>query len=187
MSDEHHNAPEISQELSKRTYKPRRAMKGTPSYEGKKQRKERSDKWDPSTEQMESIKVMAGLRLKLWEIAQIIGVHPKTFSKYMRLHPDLKATIEKGRAVGVMNVSRAAYNMAKSEKHPEMTKFWLKAQAKWRDVQSVELSRGPDYENYSDEDLEAEICEQERILELMEPIQIDRTRLVSRVRTMPRK
>jgi hypothetical protein len=37
-----------------------------------------------------------------------------------------------------LNVSRSAYRMAISEEHPDMTKYWLKCRAGWKETQTIE-------------------------------------------------
>lgn len=140
-------------------------------------RKTRSDKWVPDEKQLASIEALGGIVKSLSQIAQVIGIHPQSFIRSMREFPEVRAAIERGRALANMNVGKTVYELATKDKHFEAAKFWLKARAGWRDVQAVELGRGPDYENYSDEDLEAEICEQERILGLMEPVEGEETAL----------
>ena len=135
------------------------------------ERQQRSDKWSPDEEQLASLHAMAGLGLNMAQIAHIVGVHPASFFRSLRQQPEIRAAIESGRATATMNVSRAAYEMAISKKVPDITKFWLKARAGWRDAQAIEIGRGRDYETYSDQDLEAEICQQEKLLELMEPVE----------------
>lgn len=152
-----------------------------------KERKGRSDNWIPDEKELISIEAAAGLLKNLAQVAHVVGVHPQTLVKKMRDMPDLRAAIERGRAKANYNVGHSLYINATKNENVEAQKFWLKARAGWRDTERIELARGPDYETYSEEDLEAEICEQERLLGLMEQVEIDRTKLVSRVRTTPRK
>lgn len=151
------------------------------------QRKQRSDKWDPDPEQLARLEAMAGVGLNLSQMAHILGLHVQSMIRRMREKPEIRAAVERGRALATMNVSQAAYKMAVSEKVPDMTKFWLKARAGWRDTQAIEIGRGRDYENYSDQDLEAEICEQERLLGLMEPVPGETELLAARVRIINSK
>lgn len=169
--------------------KPQRKKPGPPSARRRSlnkdgtERKGRSDNWVPQGEQLDSLEAAAGIVKDLGQIAHIIGIHPQTLVRKMREYPEIRAAVERGRAKANFNVGKSLYINATEGKVVEAQKFWLKARAGWRDTERIEIGRGPDYDTYSDSDLEAEICEQEKLLELMEPVEGESALLLARLKT----
>lgn len=169
--------------------KPQRKNPGIPSARRRSvnkdgtERKGRSDNWIPGPEQLASLETAAGIVKNLAQVAHIIGIHPQTFVRKMREMPEIRAAVERGRAKANFNVGKGLYIQATEGKSVDAQKFWLKARAGWRETERIEIGRGPDYDTYSDSDLEAEICEQEKLLELMEPVEGERALLLARLKT----
>ncbi len=90
--------------------------------------------------QISQIEAMAGLGLKVEQMAAILGISKKTFERRMVEKKEVIDALERGRSIAANNVTKTAYEMAKSGKIPSMTMFWLKCRQNWREVQSVELT-----------------------------------------------
>src|SRR5688572_17396180 len=94
-------------------------------------------------EDIRQVETMSGLGLNMDEIAAILGVSKDTVERRMNENGDLKAAIERGRAVAKNVITRTAYEMAKKGTVPAMTMFWLKCRANWTEKNVHELT-GPD-------------------------------------------
>lgn len=80
---------------------------------------------------------MSCLGLEPKEIALVLNIEEKLLKLYYA--KELKVSSSLANAM----VARRALQMAMSGRFPDMTKFWLKSRAKWKETASVELS-GPD-------------------------------------------
>lgn len=96
-----------------------------------------------TTAEIKQIETMSGLGLKVEQMAAVLGMAKKTFERRMNDTTDAKDALEKGRAIAAQQVTKTAYELAKSGKVPAMTMFWLKCRERWREVQVMEHS-GPD-------------------------------------------
>lgn len=91
-------------------------------------------------EQVKQIETMAGLGLKVEQMASILGMSKKTFERRIKDTLGASDALEKGRAIAAHQVTKTAYELAKSGKVPAMTMFWLKCRERWRETQVVEHS-----------------------------------------------
>ena len=74
-----------------------------------------------TAEQRKIVKSMAAVGLTHEQIAIAIGIRsPKTLRKHFRKE------LSNGAAEASASVSAVAFEMAKSGKYPDMTRFWLK-------------------------------------------------------------
>lgn len=87
-------------------------------------------------EDLKKISLMAGYGMSLDDIAAIIGLNPAYLKRAARTER-VSNFINKGKAQTALAVKKAAYDMAISEKHPSITKFWLINQEKWKDHNSL--------------------------------------------------
>lgn len=92
---------------------------------------------------IKQIETMAGLGLKVEQMAAILGMSKATLDRRMTDTKGAFEALEKGRAAAILNVSKTAYQMALAGKVPAMTMFYLKCRAGWKETQTVEHS-GPD-------------------------------------------
>jgi len=93
---------------------------------------------------MAQIEAMAGVGLKVEQMAAILGMSKATFDRRMRDTPGASEALEKGRARASFTISKTAFEMAKGGHHVAMTIFWLKCREGWRETpQAIEHS-GPD-------------------------------------------
>ena len=82
----------------------------------------------PTNEQRRMVKSLAAIGIRHDQIAVLIGVRsPKTIRKHFRTQ------LSVGSAEAVATVTRIAYEMATSGKHPQMTDFWLRTQEDTRE------------------------------------------------------
>jgi hypothetical protein len=88
----------------------------------------------PSPEQAREVSVMAALGLDAKDIALVLNIEEKLLKTYYVR--ELKVSHNLANAM----VARQALNMALSGRFPDMTKFWLKTQAKWVEKQSIDIS-----------------------------------------------
>jgi hypothetical protein len=68
------------------------------------------------------------------EIALVLNIEEAMLKAYYT--KELKTS----HIISNVMVARKALDMAMSGRFPDMTKFWLKSQAKWKEVNSVELT-----------------------------------------------
>lgn len=87
----------------------------------------------PSPEQAREVAVMAALGLDEKDIALVLNIEEKLLKLYYVR--ELKVSHNLANAM----VARVALQMAMSGKFPDMTKFWLKTQAKWQETTNVQL------------------------------------------------
>ena len=88
----------------------------------------------PSAEQARQVAVMACLGLLPKAIASVLNIELKLLTRYYK--KELTVSLNIANAM----VAKQALNMATSGRHPDMTKFWLKTQAKWKEATTIELT-----------------------------------------------
>lgn len=88
----------------------------------------------PSTAQARQVAVMACLGLDSKDIANVLNIEHKMLKLYYER--ELKVTANIANAM----VARVALQMAMSGRNPDMTKFWLKAKANWRETTGVDIT-----------------------------------------------
>lgn len=105
------------------------------------ERKGLPDKVDPGSPgftpgpvQSREISVMAALGLTAKEISIVVNVDEKLLKTYYSKELNVSKNIAN------IVVARKALEMAVSGRFPEMTKFWLKTQAKWKETNAIELT-----------------------------------------------
>lgn len=95
---------------------------------------------DLSTSEIDQIKTMAGLGLKVNQMAAILGMSKATFERRMNDTPGASEALEKGRAQAAAHVTRTAYELATTGRHPVMTMFWLKCRQGWKEKSALEIT-----------------------------------------------
>lgn len=93
--------------------------------------------FNPTQAQAREVAVMSCLGMEPKDIALVLNVEEKLLKMYYA--KELKVSANIANAM----VARRALQMAMSGRFPDMTKFWLKSRAKWKETNSMELS-GPD-------------------------------------------
>lgn len=86
-----------------------------------------------SEEETERIGRMLAQGITVEEACLIQGISKNTFYRLMKDDEKFKNTIEKGRSIAKMAVTRTAYELATDGKNSAMTMFWLKCRAGWKD------------------------------------------------------
>lgn len=77
---------------------------------------------------------MSALGLSPREISLVVNVDERVLKNYY------SKELNVSKSVANMIVARKALEMAVSGRYPDMTKFWLKSQAKWKETNHVELT-----------------------------------------------
>lgn len=90
--------------------------------------------FNPGAAQSREISVMAALGLTPKEISVVVNVE----EKMLKLYYQKELSVSKN--IANIVVARKALEMAVSGRFPEMTKFWLKTQAKWKETNAIELT-----------------------------------------------
>ena len=90
----------------------------------------------------QQLEKLAAVGLTIEQMGHYFGTRPRQFQRYLEKNSRLKDAIEKGRANAVIQVGKAAFQMAVSGKFPVMTMFYLKCRAHWKETHTVEVS-GP--------------------------------------------
>lgn len=88
----------------------------------------------PSAAQAREVAVMACLGLEAKDIALVLNIELKLLKLYYE-----KELVVSANLANAM-VARVALRMAMSGTSSDMTKFWLKTRAKWKETQAVELT-----------------------------------------------
>jgi hypothetical protein len=88
---------------------------------------------DLTDEEIFQIKTLAGYGLPVDQIAMIIGMSKNT------MVANFQREIDEGRAEAHGTVAKVLFEMATDKEHPSETKFFLKAQAKWREATQIEF------------------------------------------------
>ena len=86
-----------------------------------------------SAEDRFQIQTLAGLGLTIQNIADVLGFARMTMIAYCQDDIDI------GRANAIHKVAKTLYKMATDGEHPNETKFYLKAQAGWKEATQVEF------------------------------------------------
>lgn len=96
--------------------------------------KKNSPGFDPTPAQSKSVSVMTGLGMTPGQISDILLIEEKLLKKFYNR--------ELAGAAPYVNlaVSKKALEMALSGNHPDMTKFWLKTRAGWKETNNIELT-----------------------------------------------
>lgn len=88
---------------------------------------------DLSDEEIFQIKTLAGYGLPADQIATVLGMARNTLiANYQR-------EIDEGRAEAHGTVAKVLFEMATDKEHPNETKFFLKAQARWKEATQIEF------------------------------------------------
>lgn len=117
------------------TKKKTKAKSGTSASKKKKGRPRAPDITEADLKKIEG---MAAFGMPVKKIAIIMGMSKATFERRCIENPLIFEALERGRANAEMQVTNAAYNMAKSGQNTAMTQFWLKCRAGWKDTTRVE-------------------------------------------------
>lgn len=136
---------EDPKEVSKRLDKIHQDMLAAQGIDYKPQKN--SPGFNPTPAQAREVAVMACLGIDAKDIALVLNIEEKV----LRLYYDKELKVSKNLANAM--VARVALRMAMSGAMPDMTKFWLKAQAGWKETSHVDLtSKGDKLEGMSARD-----------------------------------
>lgn len=86
-----------------------------------------------NTEDHEKIKMLASRGTSISDIADYLGISKATLDRRIAENTELRQLIHSGRIHSNLEVSNIAFQMATSGKFPQMTMFWLKSKAGWKD------------------------------------------------------
>ena len=98
--------------------------------------KKNSPGFNPTVAQARTVASLAALGLEAKDIAVALDIEVKLLRMFY--DRELKASMHIANAA----VAKTALAMAMSGAHPDMTRFWLKTRAKWKETHAVEIS-GP--------------------------------------------
>lgn len=90
--------------------------------------------FNPSVAQSREVSVMAALGLEPNEIALVLNIDEKILKRYYKRELGVSGKISN------LVVARKALEMASSGRFPDMTKFWLKSRAKWKETSGLEIT-----------------------------------------------
>lgn len=90
--------------------------------------------FNPSVQQSREVSVMSALGLEPQEIALVLNIDEKILKRYYKRELGVSGKISN------MVVARKALEMAASGRFPDMTKFWLKSRAKWKETSGLEIT-----------------------------------------------
>lgn len=110
---------------------PSKLAKESSAAGGKKSRRTKGTKYNPTDDDYGKVEEMVLVGLDHHTIAKIMGIGTATLHKYYQ------STLDTARDKRNAKVAGVAYEMAISGESPQMTKFWLGAQAGWTTKQHV--------------------------------------------------
>ncbi len=88
-----------------------------------------------SEKEVASIEAMSGYGMTMTQIASVLGMSKATLERRMKDSPPelaAKLALERGRNIAISNVTKTAFDLAKSGKNDGMTQFWLQCRAGWK-------------------------------------------------------
>jgi len=109
-------ASNVSKELARKA-----DLKGSPGF-------------DPGPEQALQVEQMSALGMSPMDISSVLRIEPKLLEKFY------KYELETATSRINHSVAKVALQMALSGTTPDMTKFWLKTRAGWKETKAVELT-----------------------------------------------
>ena len=112
--------PNWAKEVSKQILNPEE-VKGSPGF-------------DPGPEQAQQVERLTSLGLSVDDIAATLRIEPKLVKKYYKY--ELETANHRTNAA----VAKVALQLAMSGAAPDMTKFWLKTRAGWKETKEVQLT-----------------------------------------------
>lgn len=115
----------------KRERVPSKIAKESAAAGGKKARRPRGTKYNPTDDDYGKVEEMVLVGLDHHTIAKIMGIGTATLHKYYQ------STLDTARHKRNADVAGVAYQMAISGESPQMTKFWLGTQAGWTTKQHI--------------------------------------------------
>jgi len=95
---------------------------------------EGSPGFEPGAEQAEQVEKMTALGMSPKDIAAILRIEPKLLQKYYKY--ELETAAERINQA----VAKVALQMALGGANPDMTKFWLKTRAGWKETVVKEVT-----------------------------------------------
>jgi hypothetical protein len=90
--------------------------------------------------EIRQVETMAGIGLKVEQIAAVIGISKPSFDRRQADQPGVSDAIERGRAKAASSVLQTLFKMAVSGKCVAATIFWAKTREGWREKDSLEIS-----------------------------------------------
>lgn len=90
--------------------------------------------FNPGVLQSREVSVMAALGLEDKEIALVLNIDEKILKRFYKRELGVSGKISN------LVVARKALEMAASGRFPDMTKFWLKSRAKWKETSGLEIT-----------------------------------------------
>ena len=90
--------------------------------------------FNPGLAQAREVSVMSALGLEPQEIALVLNIDLKVLKQFYARELGVSGKISN------LVVARKALEMASSGRFPDMTKFWLKSRAGWKETSGLELT-----------------------------------------------
>ena len=112
--------PEWATNVTKDVYNSR-AVKNSPGFE-------------PGAEQAAQVEKMTALGMSVHDIAAILRIEPKLIEKFYKYEIDTASQRINSA------VAKVALQMALGGANPDMTKFWLKTRAGWKETKVTEVT-----------------------------------------------
>lgn len=86
---------------------------------------------------IEKIERMAGIGLTLTQIAIILGMSDRSFSRHKKQIPEVEEAFQRGKVLAIEAVASNLFELC-MEKHAPSIMFFLKTQGRWKEVNRVE-------------------------------------------------
>jgi hypothetical protein len=93
--------------------------------------------FEPTEEQRKLVKTLSGFGIPQEDIAQFIGIEPKTLRRRFR------EELDRGMIEANVKVAQSLFQMATTGKNVAAAIFWMKARAQWREKHEVAIPEGP--------------------------------------------
>ena len=92
--------------------------------------------FEPTAEQRKTVRALAGFGVPQDQIADYIGIDPKTMRKHFR------EELDRGSLEATAKVAQSLFQMATEGKNVAAAIFWMKARGGWREVTRQEHTGG---------------------------------------------
>ena len=90
--------------------------------------------FDPGPDQAQQVEQMSALGMSTTDIAAVLRIEPKLLEKYYKYELDTSSSRINNQ------VAKIALQMALSGASADMTKFWLKTRAGWKETKEVQMT-----------------------------------------------
>ena len=98
--------------------------------------------WVPTPAILAKIEELSAMHMDQAQIAVLIGLNPNHFVEKKAVYPELDDALQKGRATGLLEVTKALHRNATINENVIAQKFILKSRGGWRENDHLSIPGG---------------------------------------------